>query len=59
MVDLLCDQYHYEFANPTRHRTAMPGGSHLKDCTARGLFRAASIAKLKSVHDLMSGEVRE
>jgi hypothetical protein len=35
------------------------GGSHLKDWTARGLFRAHSIAELKSVHELMSDEARD
>lgn len=35
------------------------GGSHLKDWTARGLFRADSIAELKSVHELMSDEARD
>jgi hypothetical protein len=37
----------------------MPGGSHLKDWTARELFRADSMAELKSAHELMSDEARD
>jgi len=33
-------------------------GSHLKDCKANELFRADTIADLKSVHELMSDEMR-
>jgi len=58
MVDLLCDQYHYDFVNLIAASDGDAAGSHLKDCIARRLFRAQSIAELKLVHELMSNEAR-
>jgi hypothetical protein len=54
MVDLLCDQYHYYFANLIAASDQNCRVAHiLKDCEANELFRVHAIAELKYVHEQM------
>jgi hypothetical protein len=60
MVDLLCDQYHYYFANLIAASNWQCRAAHiLKDRGATGLFRAPTIAELKSVRKRMRIRARQ